>query len=39
VIYLGLRVADDERFNFYEKDIMTAAETLWKMMAAHANQG
>ncbi len=39
VIYLGLRVASDERFIFHENAITTAAETLWKMMAEHASPG
>jgi hypothetical protein len=36
VIYLGLRVAYDERFVLCERAITQAAETLWKMMAEHA---
>lgn len=38
VIYLGLRVANDERFILYESDITKAGEILFKMVSEHARQ-
>ena len=38
VIYLGLRVANDQRFILHESDMINAGEILWKMMSEHANQ-
>lgn len=38
VIYLGLRIANDERFIMYESDVTYAAKILWETMAEHANQ-
>ena len=38
VIYLGLRVANDKRFIFYESDLAKAGEILLKMISEHANK-
>ena len=36
-VFLGLRVANDERFLMDESDIIQAGKDLWKMVGAHAN--
>ena len=36
VIYVGLRIAFDERFSMEEKDIIIAAQQLWRIVQSHA---
>lgn len=38
VIYLGLRIANDERFIMDERDIVTAEKILWEMASEHADK-